>query len=57
MAEKKTSEKVGKKTMKKGEAYQCDVCGLVVTVDEECNCVDSCDVICCGEGMKPKKKA
>lgn len=56
MAEKKASEKVGKKAAKKGDAYQCGVCGLVVTVDEVCNCVDACDIICCGEEMKPKKK-
>ena len=56
MAEKKASEKTGKKT-KKGDAYQCGVCGLAVTVDEACGCVDACDIICCGEEMKPREKA
>jgi len=53
MAEKKSS----KKAMKKGDAYQCGVCGLVVTIDEPCSCVDACNIICCGEEMKPKKGA
>lgn len=35
-----------------GSSYTCGVCGLVVTVDEVCNCVDVCDLICCGEPMK-----
>ena len=55
MAERKTSKKVSKKAVKKGDAYQCGVCGLVVTVDEERDCVDAGDIICCGEEMKPKQ--
>jgi len=39
----------------KGDTYGCEVCGLVVTVDEDCGCVDTCDIICCGEPMKVKK--
>jgi len=35
-----------------GESYGCEVCGLVVTVDEACGCVDVCEIICCGEPMK-----
>lgn len=57
MAEKKASEKVSKKVAKKGDAFQCDVCGLVVTVDEVCSCVDACDIICCGKEMKPKQRS
>jgi len=56
MAEKKAPEKTGKKAGKKavykGDAYKCGVCGLVVTVEEPCSCVDACDIVCCGEGMK-----
>lgn len=37
-----------------GEGYVCSVCGLSVTVDEECGCVDTCDIICCGQQMEPK---
>lgn len=40
---------------KKGTKYNCGVCGLVVTVDNVCGCVDTCDIICCGKEMKPKK--
>ena len=52
---KKTMKTV-KKSMKKGDKYACGVCGMVVTVDEVCGCVDTCDIICCGQGMKTKKK-
>jgi hypothetical protein len=50
----KTSvKKAGKKEAKK--KLYCEVCGLVVTVDEKCNCVDVCDLICCGQPLKEKK--
>lgn len=55
---KKTSKKVAKiakKSVKKGDAYKCGVCGLAVTVDEVCGCVDTCDIICCETQMKPKR--
>lgn len=51
-APKKAAAK--KKTVK-GDAYVCEVCGLAVSVDEVCGCVDVCDIICCGKPMKPKK--
>lgn len=37
-----------------GQGYVCTVCGLSVTVDEECGCIDTCDIICCGQQMEPK---
>ena len=41
---------------KKSKArYGCSVCGLMITVDELCGCVDTCDIVCCGEQMTPKK--
>ncbi len=48
---------VAKKPAKtsKGDAYECGVCGLLVTVDETCGCADVCDIICCGKPMKVKK--
>ena len=55
MAEKKALKKVSKKGVKKGDAYQCGVCGLGVTVDKACDC-DAADITCCGEQMKPKAK-
>lgn len=39
----------------RGDLYTCEECGLIVTVDEMCDCVDVCDIICCGEPMKFKK--
>ena len=57
---KKTTKKVAKiskKGVKKGDAYKCGVCGLAVTVDEICGCIDTCDIICCEKPMKPKRKA
>jgi hypothetical protein len=54
---KKTAAKSVKKTnaVKKGAKYACEVCGLAVSVDNVCGCVESCDLICCGRQMKPKK--
>jgi hypothetical protein len=46
----KTTAKVSK-----GDSYVCEVCGLAVTVDEMCGCVDACDIICCNEPMKARK--
>ncbi len=46
-----------KKQKTKKEKYKCEVCGLVVSVDEECGCVDACDLICCGKEMTPVKKS
>ena len=65
MAEKKVAKKATqavakvskKKSIKKGEAYKCGVCGLVISVDEVCGCVDTCDIICCEKPMKAKKRA
>jgi hypothetical protein len=39
---------------KKGEKYSCDVCGLVVSVEEECEC-DECVIVCCEKPMKKTK--
>lgn len=68
-AAKKTTKKTvkkskAKKTVRKpsvkrraaagaGSRYECTVCGLAVTVDEICGCVESCDIICCGQQMMP----
>lgn len=57
MVKKKQGKKVAKKGVKKGDVYKCDVCGLAITVDEVCGCVDTCDIICCERPMKPKKRA
>ena len=57
MAEKKAEpapKVAAKKKVARGESYACAVCGLVVSVDEVCGCVDVCDIICCGKPMKEK---
>jgi hypothetical protein len=46
--------------MKKGDKLVCGMCGLAVTVCDECGC-ETDELICCGEPMKtvkakPKKK-
>jgi len=51
---KKASPKK-QRDLKAGSRYQCGACGLAVTVDEVCGCADFCDIICCGEQMKPAK--
>ncbi len=44
---------------KKGQAYQCGVCGYRVVVDEACGCAEEHVFICCDKPMKkgPAKKA
>jgi len=41
--------------VKTGDQYKCSVCGLVVSVDETCGCVKTCDILCCGTQMKKKR--
>ena len=57
MTAKKIEKKSGQKKSgtSKGNRYTCNECGIVVTVDEVCDCVDVCDLVCCGEQMQPKK--
>ncbi len=57
MVKKKEVKKVAKRSVKKGDVYKCSVCGLAVTVDEVCGCVDACDIICCEKPMRAKKRA
>ncbi len=55
-AKKTTKNSETKKTgAKKGTKYACSECGMVVTVDQACGCVDVCDLICCGEQMEVKE--
>ena len=41
---------------KKGEKYKCEDCGLVVLIEAPCGC-ETCELVCCGEPMKPVKAA
>ena len=43
------------KKVNRGEKYSCEVCGLVVSVDELCGCAEAHNIICCGEEMKASK--
>jgi len=52
----KRKSKAAGSSMKKGSKLQCRVCGMSVTVDEVCGCIEEHDIICCGKEMKPKKK-
>jgi hypothetical protein len=55
-AKKKASASKTKKkapSKKAGSKLYCDTCGIVLTVDETCDC-GACDVICCGEEMQIK---
>ncbi|HYB21403.1 MAG TPA: hypothetical protein VEH09_10745 [Thermodesulfobacteriota bacterium] len=40
---------------KAGDNYVCGVCGLAITVDEDCGCEEACDIICCSEPMKRRR--
>lgn len=44
-----------KPVVPKGSKYTCGVCGMVVSVDTACGCVEACDLICCSKPMKLKK--
>ncbi len=57
IVQKKAVKNVAKKVVKKCDVYKCGVCGLAVTVDEVCGCMDTCDIVCCEKQMKPKKRA
>ena len=46
--------KTSKKKVKQGDRYSCEVCGIVVSVDEACGCVEPYDIVCCGQQMARK---
>ena len=66
MAEKKSGGAVKETAAKKapaakkesriGKEYECEVCGLAVTVDEDCGCAE-CEILCCEEPMKQRSKS
>ena len=59
-AAKKTTKAAPKKKaapkMKKGQVYECSVCGLRVVVDSACGCVEEHALICCRKSMKKTAK-
>lgn len=59
-AVKKTKKAAPKKKVavkvKKGQAYECRVCGLRVIVDKVCGCVEEHVLICCSKPMAKKAR-
>jgi hypothetical protein len=55
-AKRATAKKVVARGKSKiGDTYACGVCGLAVTVDDDCGCVEAHDIICCDTPMKRKR--
>ncbi len=54
-AEKKSPAKAA--NARKGDSYSCQSCGLVVSVDEDCGCVEACEIMCCDMPMKRTRKS
>ncbi len=50
-----TKSAAKKPLVPKGSKYTCSVCGMVVSVDTACGCVEACDLICCSKPMRLKK--
>jgi hypothetical protein len=55
VAKRAGSGTASKAKVKSGDQYKCSVCGLVVSVDETCGCVKTCDIVCCDKQMKKKR--
>ncbi|MEW5902604.1 MAG: hypothetical protein AB1715_14150 [Acidobacteriota bacterium] len=53
---KKAAKKAAKTVVrkKKGEAYECGVCGYRLVVDEVCGCEEEHVFVCCEKPMKKK---
>jgi len=49
---KKKAKSPKTSSLKKGKKLTCSACGMVVSVDTMCGCVETCDLICCGKPMK-----
>lgn len=54
---KAPAKRTAAKKMAVGETYMCDVCGVQMRVDEACDCVPSCDIICCDQPMRRQPAA
>jgi hypothetical protein len=51
---KQALKKAAQPAVKKVERYACAVCGLVVSIDHQCDCVEGHELICCEKVMKEK---
>lgn len=58
-AAKKAPAKKKATKVKKGQAYECSVCGYRIIVDEVCGCAEEHVFVCCEKPMRKKgaKKA
>jgi hypothetical protein len=54
-APKKTKPKKTAAKERKGDSYECGICGYRLIVDEVCGCVDEHVFVCCNKVMKGKK--
>jgi hypothetical protein len=52
----KTKEEIKMAKAKKGDLFTCDLCGIVVAVDENCDCVVG-ELVCCDVPMEKGKAA
>ena len=52
---KRTKPKKPAAKEKKGDSYECGICGYRLIVDEVCGCVDEHVFVCCNKVMKRKK--
>ena len=50
---KKAAHKAHK--TRKGMQYVCGTCGMAVTVDKDCGCEETCELLCCDKPMRAKK--
>ncbi len=50
----KAKKPAAKRKSKVGDMLQCSVCGMAVTIDEDCGCAEVHDIICCGTPMEKK---
>jgi hypothetical protein len=56
-AKPKAADKPAKKAASRvGAKYACPDCGLLVVVDQDCDC-GTIDLMCCGVPMKKKRAA
>ncbi len=51
---KETAKPAKKSSSRVGAKYACSDCGLLVTVDQDCDC-GTIDLVCCGVPMKKKR--
>ena len=51
---KKGSKAKSKAKIKKGDSFECGICGYRLVVDEACGCAEEHVYVCCGKTMTRK---